>query len=86
MVTPKLTFAESQAEIQAQKNNSDLTNLAHAFEKADATIRELNDHIKKVEELKIEITATAAAIEAGTILPVGEIRKLYDSRLFRVDL
>ena len=67
----KKTFAETQAEIQAQKNNSDLLNLAHALE----TIKLSRKVLDKQEETILSIVAR---IENDEVVPVGEISKIYN--------
>lgn len=71
MSTKKLTFAETQAEVQAAKNNSDLQNLAHAIEVLGVRRIEL-------DELEKEILDTAAQIENGKVFTVDKIKDLHE--------
>lgn len=83
MITKK-TFAESLEERRVEKNNSDLHNLASAYEKGHASIRYLEEQIGKVRELQEKIKETASNIEKGDVLPIEDIRSLYDHKLFRL--
>lgn len=69
--TTKLTFAQAVAREQAAKNNSDLTNLAHALEAITLQRQEL-------AQLEREIRNMAVKIEAGALVPVGELKALYN--------
>ncbi len=67
----KKTFAETQAEIQALKNNSDLLNLANALEFIKLQRKDLD----KFEET---IMSLVKRIESDEVVAVGEISKIYD--------
>lgn len=69
-MTNKMTFAAARKEVQAQKNNSDLENLAHALEYLSVRRKELNT-------LEADINKLATRIESGEVVEVGEVRKLY---------
>lgn len=69
-VSHKKTFAESLAETEASKNNSDLSNLAQAMIYARATEQE-------AKALQERITTLAARIEGGELVGVGEVHAIY---------
>lgn len=72
----KKNFKDTLNDLQVSKNNSDLENLARAYEAVDAEIIEL-------EGLRRRIEAAAGEIESGTKLTVDEVRKLYDEAMRR---
>jgi hypothetical protein len=67
----KLSFAEMRGKINAEANNSHLSNLAYALEATTQARREL-------DKIDAEIGAMAAAIEAGDFPDVAVLRDLYD--------
>ncbi|CAH0343739.1 hypothetical protein [Rhizobium sp. CECT 9324] len=76
MAEQKKTFKDTLSALQVSKNNSDLENLARAYEAVDAQIIEL-------EGLRRRIEAAAGDIESGTKMPVEDVRKLYDEAMGR---
>lgn len=68
----KKSFAEIQADVQAQKNNSDLLNLANALER-------VRQHRQLLDDLEKQILAMAADVEAGKLVDVSELKKLYNA-------
>lgn len=81
-IATKLSFAESRAHVQAQKNNSDLSNLAHALDYIEANRIELKRvyelALEKLTELELEISSTADAIEGNTVQSYGTVHSLYE--------
>ncbi|MCS0459304.1 hypothetical protein [Rhizobium favelukesii] len=67
----KLSFAEMRGKINADANNSHLSNLAYALDAVSQQRRELD----KIEK---EITDMAAAVEAGDFPDGTVLRELYD--------
>lgn len=69
-------------EVDAQKNNSDLSNLAHALQYIRAGRKELEKYVaeqtKIMDELEAEIKKTAAEVETGELVEYGIVLKLYD--------
>lgn len=74
----KFTFAELRAKQQADKHNSDLANLANAIEALDAHELELQRALEKLAANRLAVTELAARIEAGEVVPVDEVRKVYE--------
>ena len=70
--TTKHSFTDMLAAQQASKHNSDLQNLAAAVTNIDAEIAAL-------QSLRTEVMSTAIAIEAGQVVDVSVIKRLYDS-------
>lgn len=69
--TEKHSFTNHLEAKRADKHNSDLTNLAQAFEYADAARR-------AAQALIVEINHLAQRIESGELDVSGEVRKLYE--------
>lgn len=76
MAEQKKTFKDTLSALQVSKNNSDLENLARAYEAVDAQIIEL-------EGLRRRIETAAGDIESGTKMAVEDVRKLYDEAMGR---
>jgi peptidoglycan hydrolase CwlO-like protein len=81
-VSQKLSFAEMTEEVDAQKNNSDLSNLAHALQYLRAGRKALETYIAKqtkiMDDLEAEIKKTASEVESGELVEYGIVHKLYE--------
>lgn len=81
-IPQKLSFSEARAKTQAEKNNSDLANLAHAMEYVAAAKIEAQKayfkFISDAEELETKIVAAAEATEAGVVLDYDTVSDLYN--------
>lgn len=81
-IEKKLTFAEMTQNVDAQKNNSDLSNLAHALQYLRAGRKALEKYVaeqtKLMDELEAKINEVAAEVESGELVEVGVISSLYN--------
>ncbi|AKF13453.1 hypothetical protein PHIN3_190 [Sinorhizobium phage phiN3] len=89
MTTTKRSFAELQAEVDAQKSNSDLLNLAHTAQHVQLLRAELVAYVTKVNEaldtFDKEISETAAKIENGDFGRYDDVKGLWDkTRTFKI--
>ena len=78
----KRTFAEMTSHVEAEKNNSDLVNLAQALQYSKAGRQELKKYIEKKElefaELEAKIAETAARIEAGEYVEYEVVKDIFN--------
>lgn len=81
-VSQKLSFAEMTQSVDADKNNSDLSNLAHALQYLRAGRKALEKYVAKqtklMDDLEAEIKATATEVENGELVEYGVVHKLYE--------